>query len=93
MLAHISGLQREAGEMFVTGDSPTEENLVGVGFDSSPREPSHYSNLAFGLLGRVVATKSGMPYTQYVDERSFGRWGSRAQHGSRSRRGAGYLVD
>jgi CubicO group peptidase (beta-lactamase class C family) len=28
LLCHLSGLQREAGEMFVTGDSPTEEQLI-----------------------------------------------------------------
>ena len=73
MLAHLSGLQREAGEMFVTGESPTEEQLVEsmatMEFVSKPAEQHHYSNLAFALLGQVVARKSGEPYTTYVDER------------------------
>jgi CubicO group peptidase (beta-lactamase class C family) len=73
LLAHLSGLQREAGEMFVTGESPTEEQLVesmsGIEFVSRPGEQHHYSNLAFALLGQVVARKSGTPYMQYVDER------------------------
>ena len=30
MLAHISGLQREAGEMFVTGEAPTIEQVLDV---------------------------------------------------------------
>jgi CubicO group peptidase (beta-lactamase class C family) len=70
MLAHISGLQREAGEMFVEGTSPTEDDLE-VGFALPPAQAHHYSNLAFALLGRVVAQKSGMPYTRYVEERIF----------------------
>ena len=68
MLAHISGLQREVGEMFVEGTTPTEDDLV-PGFVLGPAQAHHYSNLAFGLLGRVVSAKSGLPYTQYVDER------------------------
>ena len=58
MLAHISGLQREVGEMFVDLTMPTEDDLV-VGFALEPARAHHYSNLAFGLLGRVVAAKSG----------------------------------
>ena len=70
MLAHISGMQREAGEMFVEGTSPTEDELE-IGFALPPAQAHHYSNLAFALFGRVVAAKSGMPYTQYVEERIF----------------------
>jgi CubicO group peptidase (beta-lactamase class C family) len=68
MLAHLSGMQREVGEMFVDGTTPTEEDLV-VGFALPPARAHHYSNLAFGLLGRVVTAKSGTPYTEYVSER------------------------
>jgi len=74
MLAHISGMQREAGEMFVEGVSPSEEELE-IGFALPPAEAHHYSNLAFALLGRVVAAKSGMPYMKYVDERIIGPLG------------------
>jgi CubicO group peptidase (beta-lactamase class C family) len=73
MLCHLSGMQREAGEMFVSGESPTEAELVAslqsVEFVLPPAQALHYSNLAFALLGRVVARRSGMPYTEYVDER------------------------
>src|SRR3954452_15758311 len=68
MLAHISGMQREVGEMFVDGTTPGEEEME-VAFALEPAQAHHYSNLAFGLLGRVVSAKSDMPYTQYVDER------------------------
>ena len=70
MLGHISGMQREAGEMFVEGTSPADDELE-IGFALPPAQAHHYSNLAFALLGRVVAAKSGMPYTRYVDERIF----------------------
>ena len=98
MLAHLSGLQREAGEMFVTGDSPTEEQLVesmaSMEFVSRPAEQHHYSNLAFALLGQVVARKSGRPYTAYVDERIIGPLGLRRTTWSpQEPKAQGYLVD
>lgn len=92
MLAHISGMQREAGEMFVEGTSPTEEELE-IGFALEPAESHHYSNLAFALLGRVVSAKSGMPYTQYVDERIIGPLGlSRTTWYPAPPKAQGYLV-
>ncbi len=73
LLCHLSGLQREAGEMFVDGTSPTEEQLIesmrSADFVLPPAEAHHYSNLAFALLGQVVARVSGETYTDYVDER------------------------
>ena len=61
LLCHLSGLQREAGEMFVTGESPTSEELVDslarVEFVLRPAQQHHYSNLAFALLGQLVARK------------------------------------
>jgi CubicO group peptidase (beta-lactamase class C family) len=98
LLAHLSGLQREAGEMFVTGESPTEEQLVEsmakMEFVSKPGEQHHYSNLAFALLGQVVARKSGQPYTAYVDERIIGPLGLRRTTWSpQEPKAQGYLVD
>lgn len=93
MLAHISGMQREVGEMFVDGTTPTEDDLdVALALD--PAQAHHYSNLAFGLLGRVVAAKSGMPYTDYVDERIIGPLGlARTTWHSQEPKAQGYLVD
>ena len=98
LLAHLSGLQREAGEMFVTGESPTEEQLIdsmsGIEFVSRPGEQHHYSNLAFALLGQVVARKSGTPYMQYVDERIIGPLGlGRTTWLPQAPQAQGYLVD
>ena len=98
MLCHLSGLQREAGEMFVSGESPTEDELVasmaGVEFVLRPAQAHHYSNLAFALLGQVVARKSGVPYTQYVDERIIGPLGlERTTWVPQAPKAQGYLVD
>jgi len=98
MLCHLSGLQREAGEMFVTGVSPTEDELIAsmseVEFVLEPAQAHHYSNLAFALLGQVVARKSGMPYTQYVDERIIEPLGlTRTSWTAQPPKAQGYLVD
>ena len=93
MLAHISGMQREVGDMFVDGTTPDEEDLQ-VGLALEPAQAHHYSNLAFGLLGRVVAAKSGRPYTQYVDERIIGPLGlTRTTWYPQEPKAQGYLVD
>ena len=98
LLSHLSGLQREAGEMFVTGQSPTEDELVAsmseVEFVLGPAQAHHYSNLAFALLGQVVARKSGLAYTQYVDEHIIRPLGlSRTTWTPQAPKAQGYLVD
>lgn len=98
MLSHLSGLQREAGEMFVTGASPTEEQLVAsmheVEFVSRPGEQHHYSNLAFALLGQVVARTTRRAYTDYVDEHIIRPLGlGRTTWRPVAPRAQGYLVD
>src|SRR6185437_1714460 len=98
LLSHLSGLEREAGEMFVTGESPTEQQLIesmrSVNFVLPPGEAHHYSNLAFALLGQVVARKSGMRYTDYVDERIIGPLGlERTTWTPQEPKAQGYLVD
>jgi CubicO group peptidase (beta-lactamase class C family) len=98
MLCHLSGLQREAGEMFVTGTSPTEAELVesmgSVEFVLGPAQAHHYSNLAFALLGQVVARTSQLPYMQYVDERIIAPLGlERTTWLPQAPKAQGYLVD
>jgi CubicO group peptidase (beta-lactamase class C family) len=98
LLAHLSGLQREAGEMFVTGESPTEDDLIAsmrdVEFVLRPGQSHHYSNLAFALLGQVVARKSGRPYMSYVDERILQPLGlERTTWLPQAPAAQGYLVD
>ncbi|MFN2466884.1 MAG: serine hydrolase domain-containing protein [Gaiellaceae bacterium] len=80
MLAHASGLQREfpddVWETMV--DPPREELLAGI-VDAEevlpPGEHWHYSNLAYALLGEVVARHAGMPAERYIDERILGPLG------------------
>jgi CubicO group peptidase (beta-lactamase class C family) len=98
LLSHLSGLQREAGEMFVTGESPTEDDLIAsmhdVEFVLRPGQSHHYSNLAFALLGQVVARRSGQPYMSYVDERILQPLGlARTTWLPQAPAAQGYLVD
>ena len=62
-LSHLSGLQREPpGEIWETMTPPSREELLAGLEDAervlAPGEAWHYSNLAFGLLGEVVARRS-----------------------------------
>ena len=98
MLAHLSGLQREVGEMWVTGASPTAAELVEAMRDAElvlrPAESHHYSNLAFALLGEVVSRHRGAPYTAVVDERIISPLGlDRTTWAPREPYAQGYLVD
>jgi CubicO group peptidase (beta-lactamase class C family) len=98
LLCHLSGLQREAGEMFVTGESPMADDLVDsmahVEFVLRPGESHHYSNLAFALLGQVVGRKSGSSYMDYVGERIIGPLGlDRTTWLPQAPKAQGYLVD
>ena len=64
MLSHVSGLQREPpGEIWETLQAPSREELVARTADAeellAPGSWWHYSNLAFALLGEVVARATG----------------------------------
>jgi len=95
LLSHLSGLQREAGEMFVTGNSPTEGELAAhLELVLRPGEQHHYSNLAFALLGQVVSRLSDRPYTEYVDDRIIRPLGlTRTTWLPEAPKAQGYLVD
>jgi CubicO group peptidase (beta-lactamase class C family) len=78
MLSHLSGLRREppagpGGEIWETLQDPDrDEMLAGVARAGKVSEPGrrwHYSNLAFALLGEVVARGSGRPWEVTVRER------------------------
>jgi CubicO group peptidase (beta-lactamase class C family) len=74
LVTHLSGLQREMpGYVWETLQFPDREGLVS-GLDQAeqvlrPGARWHYSNLAFALLGEVVARRSGLEYEDYVRER------------------------
>lgn len=74
MLSHHSGLQREpAGEIWETMEMPTIDDLLGRLNEAEqvlePGRHFHYSNLAFSLLGEVVARRTGRTYVEHVQER------------------------
>ncbi len=74
LLSHASGLQREIpGDVWETLRFPTGEELVDLMGEAEvplgPGERFHYSNLAFSLLGEVIARVSGLAYEDYVAQR------------------------
>jgi CubicO group peptidase (beta-lactamase class C family) len=74
LLSHASGLQREPpGEIWETLEFPGEEELLR-GLEEAeqvlpPAAAWHYSNLAFALLGYVVARVAGVPLRDHVEQR------------------------
>jgi CubicO group peptidase (beta-lactamase class C family) len=99
MLSHLSGLQRETpGDVWVTLEFLTDEALLrDLGQAEQVLAPGarfHYSNLAFALLGQLVARVSGTPYTQYVEERILGPLGmNRTSWTPDAEAAEGYLVE
>src|SRR5918994_615372 len=74
MLAHSSGLQREPpGEIWETMKAPSrEELLAGTALAEQVVQPGlwwHYSNLAFALLGEVVARAHGGTWEEALQDR------------------------
>jgi CubicO group peptidase (beta-lactamase class C family) len=73
-LAHLSGIQREpAGEFWETLRPPSrDELLAGLATAEQVLPPGqrwHYSNLAYGLLGEVVARLRGGAYREVLQAR------------------------
>ncbi len=74
LLSHASGIQREPpGEVWETLEFPGEQELLRRLGEAEQVLPGgaawHYSNLAYALLGHVVARVSGGPFHDYVRER------------------------
>jgi CubicO group peptidase (beta-lactamase class C family) len=75
MLSHESGLQGDPPGTDWT--VPTYEGIVArnleriaeIGIKIPPNTQQKYSNLAYQLLGEVVARVSGMPYVEYLRDR------------------------
>jgi len=99
LLSHASGLQRETpGDVWVTLQFLSEEELLrDLGQAEQVLPPGarfHYSNLAFALLGQVVARVSGLPYERYVRERILDPLGlARTTFRPQAPHAQGYLVD
>jgi len=74
MLAHSSGLQREPpGEIWETMKAPSREELLSGTADAEQvLEPGswwHYSNLAYALLGEIVARADGGTWEEVLQTR------------------------
>ena len=74
MLTHSSGLQREPpGEIWETMQAPSREELLSGTADAEqvlqPGSWWHYSNLAYALLGEVVARASGGTWEEALQAR------------------------
>ena len=99
MLAHLSGLQREPGDMWVDRRrADARGELVAahgpIELVLPPTVQHHYSNLAFALLGQVVARRSGERYLDYVGERIIRPLGlERTSWTPQPPKAQGYLVD
>jgi CubicO group peptidase (beta-lactamase class C family) len=82
LLAHSSGLQREPpGEVWESLEFPGGAELLDRLAEAELVLPAgerwHYSNLAYALLGELVARVAGVPFPAFVDERLIGPCGLR----------------
>jgi D-alanyl-D-alanine carboxypeptidase len=75
LLSHSSGLQREAGDHWVSFDFPTAEQLQRLYADRQAAFPPSvrwkYSNLAYAVAGLIVEKVSGENWAGYVDANIF----------------------
>ncbi|HEX9416486.1 MAG TPA: serine hydrolase domain-containing protein [Gaiellaceae bacterium] len=98
LLSHTSGIQREPpGDVWETLRFAPAEELLGVLEEAEQVLPPgarwHYSNLAFSLLGLMVARISGLPYERYLKERILGPLGlERTSLRPQEPAAVGYLV-
>ena len=98
-LTHLSGLQREPpGEIWETLQAPSREELLAGLEDVErvlrPGEAWHYSNLAFGLLGEIVARRSDNGYEDALRSRVLDPLGlARTGFDPPGLRAVGYFVE
>jgi CubicO group peptidase (beta-lactamase class C family) len=98
-LAHSAGVQREPpGEVWETLDMPDRETLLGSLVDAEqvlePGKQWHYSNLAYALLGEVIAQVSGAPAEQFIGEQVIAPLGlNRTTWGPGENAATGYFVE
>lgn len=74
LLAHASGLQREpVGDVWDSMVMPSIEQVVAQLADAEQVLPArlrwHYSNLAYALLGEIVARVDGRPWAEALQAR------------------------
>jgi CubicO group peptidase (beta-lactamase class C family) len=99
LLSHTSGLQREPfGDVWDTLALPDVDALLGTLGRAErvlpPGRRFHYSNLAFALLGQLVAKLRGGTWAELLDERILAPLGLRdTGTGPGPGAGTGYLVE
>ena len=99
LLCHLSGLQREAGEMCVTGESPTEEQLIAsmseVEFVLGARRKRTTTRTSRSRCSaRSSRGRAAGRTRDYVDERIIGPLGlTRTTWTPQAPKAQGYLVD
>jgi D-alanyl-D-alanine carboxypeptidase len=75
LLTHSSGLPREAGAHWTTGEFPTPDEIRALIADReaafAPSVRWKYSNLAYTLAGMVAEQASGMTWSDYVQANIF----------------------
>src|SRR5262245_2257173 len=82
MLSHISGMQREpVGDVWERLKFPSVDELL-AGWNEAerigrPHDLWHYSNLAYSMLGEVVARVDGRPWTEALQDRILAPLGMR----------------
>jgi CubicO group peptidase (beta-lactamase class C family) len=98
LLAHVSGLQRELGDMWATLEVPTRDDLL-AGFEAAEqvlpsRGGHHYSNLAFAILGEVVGRATSSTWAEQLEHRLLQPLGmTRTTLHPTGPRATGYLVE
>jgi CubicO group peptidase (beta-lactamase class C family) len=99
MLCHLSGLQREpVGEVWESLEGPDLRTMLADLPDAEavlrPQERWHYSNLAFALLGQVVAQVRGTTWAEALQTRLLDPLGlTRTTPGPTAPVARGYSVD
>jgi len=82
LLSHSSGLQREAGDHWVSFNFPTAKELEQLYSERqaafAPSTRWKYSNLSFAVAGRVVEKVSGKSWADYVQHNIFNPLGMTA---------------
>jgi CubicO group peptidase (beta-lactamase class C family) len=75
LLSHSSGLQREAGDHWVSYEFPTADQLKQHFADRkaafAPSVRWKYSNLAYAVAGMVIEHVTGQTWADYVDKNIF----------------------
>jgi CubicO group peptidase (beta-lactamase class C family) len=75
LLSHSSGLQREAGDHWVSYEFPTADQLQRLYAERkaafAPSVRWKYSNLAYAVAGMVIEQVTAQPWANYVDRNIF----------------------